>query len=285
MDIDNKKPGKLYICPTPIGNLGDITQRTLEILKSVDVIAAEDTRNTLRLLNHFEIKSFLTSYHEYNKYDKAEELIKMLREGKNIACVTDAGTPGISDPGEVLVSKCIMSGIEVFSLPGATAFVTALTVSGLPTGRFVFEGFLPKDKKERMEALSGLSDEIRTIILYEAPHRLKRTLEELSKVLGADRKIALCRELTKVHEEIIRLTIGEAEDYYSEKEPRGEYVLVIEGRSREDLIKEKQDIFRNMPVKDHYEQYIASGMDRKEAMKAVAKERGVSKREIYRELL
>ena len=285
MDIENGNKGKLYICPTPIGNLGDITERTLNTLRSADIIAAEDTRNTLRLLNHFGIKSHLTSYHEYNRYDKAAELIKQLSEGKNVACVTDAGTPGISDPGEVLVAECIASGIEVVSLPGATAFVTALTVSGLPTGRFVFEGFLPKDKKERQRVLDDLREETRTIILYEAPHRLKETLTMLEGALGADRRIALCRELTKIHEEILRLTIGEAVVYYSEKEPKGEYVLVIEGRSADELIREKRKTFDGISVKEHFERYISSGMDKKDAMKAVAEDRGVTKRDIYKELL
>ncbi len=285
MDTEENSRGKLYICPTPIGNLGDITERTLDILRSADIIAAEDTRNTLRLLNHFGIKSHLTSYHEYNRYDKAEELIKLLLEGKNIACVTDAGTPGISDPGEILVAECVASGIEVVSLPGATAFVTALTASGLPTGRFVFEGFLPKDKKEKQKVLDDLREETRTIILYEAPHRLKGTLMTLEEALGADRRAALCRELTKIHEEILRLTIGEAVAYYAEKEPKGEYVLVIEGRSADELIREKRKVYDEISVKEHFERYISSGMDKKEAMKAVAEDRGVTKREIYRELL
>lgn len=285
MDIENGNKGKLYICPTPIGNLGDITERALNTLRSADIIAAEDTRNTLRLLNHFGIKSHLTSYHEYNRYDKAAELIKQLSEGKSVACVTDAGTPGISDPGEVLVAECIASGIEVVSLPGATAFVTALTVSGLPTGRFVFEGFLPKDKKERQRVLDDLREETRTIILYEAPHRLKETLTTLEGALGADRRIALCRELTKIHEEILRLTIGEAVVYYSEKEPKGEYALVIEGRSADELIREKRKAFDGISVKEHFERYISSGMDKKDAMKAVAEDRGVTKRDIYKELL
>lgn len=285
MDTEENSRGKLYICPTPIGNLGDITERTLNTLRSADIIAAEDTRNTLRLLNHFAIKSHLTSYHEYNRYDKAAELIKQLLEGKNVACVTDAGTPGISDPGEVLVAECIASGIEVVSLPGATAFVTALTVSGLPTGRFVFEGFLPKDKKEKQRILDDLREETRTIILYEAPHRLKETLATLEGALGADRRIALCRELTKIHEEILRFTIKEAVAHYADKDPKGEYVLVIEGRSADELIREKRRVYDEISVREHFERYISTGMDKKEAMKAVAEDRGVTKREIYRELL
>ncbi|MBR1914461.1 MAG: 16S rRNA (cytidine(1402)-2'-O)-methyltransferase [Lachnospiraceae bacterium] len=285
MDTEENSRGKLYICPTPIGNLGDITERTLNTLRSADIIAAEDTRNTLRLLNHFAIKSHLTSYHEYNRYDKAAELIKQLLEGKNVACVTDAGTPGISDPGEVLVAECIASGIEVVSLPGATAFVTALTVSGLPTGRFVFEGFLPKDKKEKQRILDDLREETRTIILYEAPHRLKETLATLEGALGADRRIALCRELTKIHEEILRFTIKEAVAHYADKDPKGEYVLVIEGRSADELIREKRRVYDEISVREHFERYISTGMDKKEAMKAVAEDRGVTKRDIYRELL
>ncbi len=285
MDTEENSRGKLYICPTPIGNLGDITERTLNTLRSADIIAAEDTRNTLRLLNHFAIKSHLTSYHEYNRYDKAAELIKQLLEGKNVACVTDAGTPGISDPGEVLVAECIASGIKVVSLPGATAFVTALTVSGLPTGRFVFEGFLPKDKKEKQRILDDLREETRTIILYEAPHRLKETLATLEGALGADRRIALCRELTKIHEEILRFTIKEAVAHYADKDPKGEYVLVIEGRSADELIREKRRVYDEISVREHFERYISTGMDKKEAMKAVAEDRGVTKRDIYRELL
>ena len=285
MDTEENSRGKLYICPTPIGNLGDITERTLNTLRSADIIAAEDTRNTLRLLNHFAIKSHLTSYHEYNRYDKAAELIKQLLEGKNVACVTDAGTPGISDPGEVLVAECIASGIKVVSLPGATAFVTALTVSGLPTGRFVFEGFLPKDKKEKQRILDDLREETRTIILYEAPHRLKETLATLEGALGADRRIALCRELTKIHEEILRFTIKEAVAHYADKDPKGEYFLVIEGRSADELIREKRRVYDEISVREHFERYISTGMDKKEAMKAVAEDRGVTKRDIYRELL
>ena len=285
MDTEENSRGKLYICPTPIGNLGDITERTLNTLRSADIIAAEDTRNTLRLLNHFAIKSHLTSYHEYNRYDKAAELIKQLLEGKNVACVTDAGTPGISDPGEVLVAECIASGIKVVSLPGATAFVTALTVSGLPTGRFVFEGFLPKDKKEKQRILDDLREETRTIILYEAPHRLKETLATLEGALGADRRIALCRELTKIHEEILRFTIKEAVAHYADKDPKGEYVLVIEGRSADELIRKKRRVYDEISVREHFERYISTGMDKKEAMKAVAEDRGVTKRDIYRELL
>lgn len=277
-----KGPGKLYICATPIGNLGDMTPRVVETLKSVDLIAAEDTRNSIRLLNHFEIRTPMTSYHEYNRFDKADELVRQILEGKNVAVITDAGTPCISDPGEVLVQKCCEAGIEVTSLPGASAVITALTLSGLPTRRFVFEGFLPpvKNKKERQEVLEALRNETRTMVLYEAPHHLKGTLEELMEVLGGDRRISLCREMTKRYEEVIRTTLSEA----LLLEPKGEYVLVIQGRSREALLKEKQDSFLSMTVEEHVEKYMEQGMDKKEAMKAAAKDRGVSKRDIYQAL-
>ena len=268
-----KEKGKLYICATPIGNLGDITPRVLDVLREADLIAAEDTRNSIKLLNHFEIKTPMTSYHELNKYDKAKELVAMLLDGKNIAVITDAGTPCISDPGEELVKECVLSGIEVTSLPGASAVITALSLSGLSTRRFVFEGFLPpeKHKKERLKVLERLKDEERTIVLYEAPHRLKTTLTELSVLLGADRRISLCRELTKKHEEIIRTTLGEAVSL----EPRGEYVLCIEGRSSEELEAERRRTFMDMELSEHMDMYLSRGLDKKEAMKAVAKDRGL----------
>lgn len=278
--------GTLYLCATPIGNLGDITQRVLDTLGSVDLIAAEDTRNTIHLLNHFGIKKPLTSYHEYNKYDKAQELIAKLEGGKNIAVVTDAGTPAISDPGEVLAAMCIEQGIRVTSLPGACALITALTMSGMSARRFCFEGFLPSekdDKKERRYILEQLRGEERTIILYEAPHRLRATLKDLLAVLG-DRKITLCRELTKIHEEAVPTTIQRAIDFYKETDPRGEYVLVIAGADRKALQKEREDAFRALPLSEHMARYIGQGMSEKDAMKAVAKDRGVSKRDIYREL-
>lgn len=278
--------GTLYLCATPIGNLGDITQRVLDTLGSVDLIAAEDTRNTIHLLNHFGIKKPLTSYHEYNKYDKAQELIAKLEGGKNIAVVTDAGTPAISDPGEVLAAMCIEQGIRVTSLPGACALITALTMSGMSARRFCFEGFLPSekdDKKERRYILEQLRGEERTIILYEAPHRLRATLKDLLAVLG-DRKITLCRELTKIHEEAVPTTIQRAIDFYKETDPRGEYVLVIAGADRKALQKEREDAFRALPLSEHMARYTGQGMSEKDAMKAVAKDRGVSKRDIYREL-
>jgi len=274
--------GKLYICATPIGNLGDITPRVLEVLKAVDIIAAEDTRNSIKLLNHFEIKTPMTSYHEYNRFDKADELVAEMQKGKDIAIITDAGTPCISDPGEVLVQKCVENDIEVTSLPGPSAVITALTLSGFSVRRFVFEGFLPpvQKKKERREALDRLRNEIGSIVIYEAPHHLKDTLTELSEVLGGDRRIALCREMTKKHEEVLRLTIAEA----IKTEPRGEYVLVIEGRDRDELIKEKTESFLSMSVKEHVQSYIDKGLSEKDAMKAAAADRGISKRDIYNEL-
>ncbi len=276
--------GKLYLCATPIGNLEDITLRVLRILQEVDLIAAEDTRNSLRLLNHFEIKTPLTSYHEYNRIEKARTLIGKLQEGKNIALITDAGTPGISDPGEDLVRMCCEAGIEVTSLPGACACITALTISGLETRRFAFEAFLPAEKKERQAVFGELKNETRTILLYEAPHRLVKTLKELLEELG-DRKIAVCRELTKVHETALRTTIAEALAYYETHEPKGECVLVIQGKSRRKICQEQQAAWRELTVWEHMDRYLSQGIDRKEAMKLVAKDRGVGKREIYQALL
>ena len=283
--MDTEETGKLYLCPTPIGNLGDITERVLEILQTVDVIAAEDTRNTLRLLNHFHIRTALTSYHEHNKHEKADDLVESMLTGKTIALVTDAGTPAISDPGEILVKKAIESGIEVISLPGATAFVTALTASGLPARRFVFEGFLPKAKKEKRKILEEISKEKRTIILYEAPHHLKDTLRDICDVLGGERQIALCRELTKLHEEILRLTTAEAAEYYNDREPRGEYVLVIAGKPQEEEDSDRKKEYGGLNIREHLAMYEAAGLDRKDAMKRVAKDRGISKRDVYSALL
>lgn len=279
--------GTLYLCATPIGNLEDITIRVLDTLRSVDLIAAEDTRNTLKLLNHYEISKPLTSYHEHNKYEKAEVLISHLLRGEDIAVVTDAGTPAISDPGEVIAAKCIERGIRVTSLPGACALITALTMSGMPARRFCFEGFLPpaaENKKERDYILDQLRDEERTIILYEAPHHLRTTLKELAAELG-DRKIVLCRELTKRYEEALPMTLTEAVNYYAEKEPRGEYVLVIGGADPEARKKEEEAVWKEMTVEEHMAFYEEKGMDRKEAMKRVAKDRGVPKRDIYRALI
>ena len=276
--------GKLYLCATPIGNLEDITFRVLETLKSVDLIAAEDTRNSRRLLTHFEIRTPMTSYHEYNRVEKAEQILCWLRGGKNIALITDAGTPAISDPGQVLVEKCLKEAIPVTSLPGCCACVTALTLSGLPTRRFCFEGFLPSDKKEKKQVLEELKKETRTIILYEAPHHLKRTLVELYELLG-DRHITLCRELTKRFETVFPTTLSEALNFYKENEPKGEYVLVIEGLDRNQIEQDKQREWEKLSVDEHMKFYEDQGIDRKEAMKKVAADRGVSKREIYQALL
>ena len=272
--------GILYLCATPIGNLKDISFRVLEILKSVDIVAAEDTRNSIKLFNHFEINTPLTSYHEYNKVEKAVKLIEMLKSGQNIALITDAGTPGISDPGEVLVRMCHEEGITVTSLPGPVACIDALILSGFSTRRFVFEGFLPREKKERAEILAEIGKETRTVILYEAPHHLKGTLEDL-RALGDERNIALCRELTKKYEEISRKTIAEAIEYYKDNEPRGEYVLVIEGLDKAALKEEEQKKWEEMTIEEHMAIYEGKGLDNKEAMKMVAKDRGVSKRDIY----
>lgn len=283
--MEQKKPGTLYLCATPIGNLEDITLRVLRTLQEVDLIAAEDTRNSIKLLNHFEIKTPMTSYHEYNKIDKAYQLVEKLREGKNIALITDAGTPGISDPGEDLVRICYEEGIEVTSLPGAAACVTALTMSGLPTRRFAFEAFLPKDKKEHQAVLEELAGETRTIIIYEAPHHLRKTLAELCDILGGDRRLTICRELTKRHEEKLQITLEESLRYYEVNEPRGEYVLVIAGKSRADIRRQQQAGWEAMSIEEHMAYYESQGIDRKAAMKLVAKDRGVSKRDIYQSLL
>lgn len=283
--MEQHKTGTLYLCATPIGNLEDITYRVLRTLKEVDLIAAEDTRNSIRLLNHFEIKTPMTSYHEYNKIDKAYQLVAKMREGKNIALITDAGTPGISDPGEDIVRICYEEGIPVTSLPGAAACITALTMSGLPTRRFAFEAFLPRDKKEHQAVLEELKTETRTIIIYEAPHHLARTLQELSDTLGGDRRLTICRELTKRHEEKMQTTFADSLAYYEVNEPRGEYVLIIAGRSREEMKKEEQAGWEALSLEEHMAYYESQGIDRKEAMKRVAKDRGVSKRDIYQALL
>lgn len=276
--------GTLYLCATPIGNLEDMTFRCVRILKEVDLIAAEDTRNSIRLLNHFEIKTPMTSYHEYNKIEKGRKLVEKLREGTDIALITDAGTPGISDPGEELVRMCREEGIPVTAVPGAAACVTALTISGLPTRRFAFEAFLPTEKKERQQILEELKQETRTIVLYEAPHRLVKTLRLLLETLG-DRQVRVCRELTKKHETVYEDTLSGAISYYEEQEPKGECVLVIAGKSREEIRREEQMQWEEMTLEEHMEKYLSEGMDRKEAMKQVAKDRGIGKREVYRALL
>lgn len=276
--------GMLYLCATPIGNLEDITLRVLRVLREVDLIAAEDTRNSIKLLNHFEIKTPMTSYHEFNKIDKGRVLVEKMLSGVNVALITDAGTPGISDPGEELVRMCYEAGVEVTSLPGAAACVTALTLSGLGTRRFAFEAFLPTDKKERRAVLGELADETRTIVLYEAPHRLVKTLEELKETLG-NRRMTLCRELTKKHETAFRSSIEDVLRFYENEKPLGECVLVIEGKSRKAMEEEARASWEEISIEEHMEIYEKQGKDRKEAMKLVAKDRGVTKRDIYQYLL
>lgn len=276
--------GKLYLCATPIGNLEDITFRVIRTLKEVDLIAAEDTRNSIKLLNHFDIKTPMTSYHEYNKIDKARTLIEKMKSGKNIALITDAGTPGISDPGEELVRMCYEEGVEVTSLPGPAACITALTLSGLPTRRFSFEAFLPADKKERALVLDEMKDETRTLICYEAPHHLIKTLKDLAQVLG-DRRCTICRELTKRYETAFQTSLLSAIDYYESQEPKGECVIVIEGKKREEIVAQQRKQWEEMSIQEHMEVYLSQGIEKKEAMKLVAKDRGVSKRDIYQSLL
>ncbi len=276
--------GKLYLCATPIGNLEDMTYRVVRTLKEVDLIGAEDTRNSIKLLNHFEIETPMQTYHEFNKYDKAKELVQMMLDGKDIALITDAGTPGISDPGEELVKECLENGIEVTSLPGASACVTAISMSGLSTQRFCFEAFLPKDKKKKENVLKQLQNETRTIIIYEAPHRLTKTLAELEKALG-NRRVSINRELTKKYEESFLTTLKDAREKYEAEEPRGEFVLVIEGKDQEALDQEERQKWEDMSLEDHMKIYLDEGLDKKAAMKKVAKDRGVSKRDIYNQLV
>lgn len=276
--------GILYLCATPIGNLEDMTYRCVRILKEVDLIAAEDTRNSIKLLNHFEIDTSMTSYHEFNKIEKAHTLLAALKDGKNIAVITDAGTPGISDPGEELVAMCYEEDIEVNAVPGAAACITAVTSSGQACRRFSFEAFLPKDKKERARVLAEMQQETRTMIVYEAPHHLRATLQELYQALG-DRSITLCRELTKRYEEKKKMTLAQAVDYYRENDPRGEYVLVIAGKSKEEVMQEEQSRWEDLSIEEHMQIYLDQDYSKKDAMKAVAKDRGVSKRDIYQALL
>ena len=277
-------PGTLYLCATPIGNLEDMTFRCIRILKEVDLIAAEDTRNSIKLLNHFEIKTPMTSYHEYNKIEKGHKLVEHLLNGEDIALITDAGTPGISDPGEELVKMCQEAGIVVTAIPRAAACITALTISGLSTRRFAFEAFLPADKKERQAVLDELKEETRTIVLYEAPHRLVKTLQLLYDTIG-NRKISICRELTKKHETVFAATMEEALAYYNNHEPKGECVMVIEGKSRDEIRAEEQAHWEEMTIEEHMEYYESQGIDRKEAMKRGAKDRGIGKRDVYKALL
>ena len=278
--MNTTTPGTLYLCATPIGNLEDITFRVLKTLKKVDLIAAEDTRNTIKLLNHFEIKTPMTSYHEYNKIEKAKYLVEKITNGTDIALVTDAGTPGISDPGEELVKQAYEAGLTVTSLPGACACVTALTLSGLSTRRFCFEAFLPVDKKERRAILDSLKKETRTIIIYEAPHHLKATLSELYSYLG-DRKITFCKELTKLHETVQQMTLSQAIEYYWQTPPKGEYVMVIEGISHKELEKQSIQEWEKITIQEHMDIYLSQGMDKKSSMKQVALDRGIPKREVY----
>ncbi len=274
----------LYLCATPIGNLDDMTFRVINILKEVDLIAAEDTRNSIKLLNHFDIHTPMTAYHEFNKTEKAKELVEFMLQGKSIAVITDAGTPGISDPGEELVKQARAAGIQVSSVPGACACITALTMSGLPTRRFCFEAFLPSDKKECRHVLDELKDETRTIVLYEAPHRLLKTLQLLLDELG-DRQMTVTKELTKKHENSYEGKISDHLAFFSANEPKGEYVLVIAGRSFEELEQKERDKWEEVSLAEHVKMYIDKGMDKKEAMKAVAADRGISKRDVYNALL
>ncbi len=270
--------GKLYLCATPIGNLSDITLRCLEVLEEVDLIAAEDTRRTQTLLNHFEISKPLTSYFEHNRKEKGEYLAKEMKEGKNIALVSDAGTPAISDPGEDLVKICIKEGIEVVPVPGAVAAINGLIGSGMPTGRFCFEGFLSVNKQSRKEHLESLKNEERTMIFYEAPHKLLATLKDFALYFGEERKITLCREITKIHEEFVRTTLGEAILKYEENPPRGEFVLVLEGGKKEETD------YSDISIEEHFQNYIKEGLSEKDAMKAVAKDRGIKKSDVYAEI-
>lgn len=277
--------GCLYLCATPIGNLEDITYRAVRILGEADLIAAEDTRTSRKLLDRYEITTPVTSYHEHNKLEKASTIINKLQEGQDIALITDAGTPGISDPGEELVKMCFEKGIEVVSVPGPVAFVTAVTSSGRSNRRIAFEAFLPKDKKYRAYIIEELRNETRTIVLYESPHHLKATLKELSNALGEDRELTIARELTKRYEEKLQFTFGEAIDYYDSNEPRGEYVLVIAGKSKEELARENEAKWENLSLSEHMKIYLDKGSDKKQAMKSVAKDRGVSKRDIYNQII
>ena len=276
--------GKLYICATPIGNLEDITFRAVETLKKVQLIAAEDTRHSGTLLSHYDIHTPVTSYHEHNRFEKAEVLLSRLKEGDDIALITDAGTPVISDPGEILVQRAREEGIEVLTLPGPCAMIAALSVSGIPGRRFCFEGFLPADNTERRAVLEELKDETRTVILYEAPHHLKGTLKELAKTLG-ERQVAVCRELTKLHEEALIMTLPEAADYYGENEPKGEFVLVIGGKSASQAAAETAAAWQEMTLADHLQYYLDRGLPQKEAMRQMAKDRNTTRREIYNGLL
>lgn len=287
MEKPMSKKGSLYLVATPIGNLKDMSSRAIEVLSKVQLIAAEDTRNSIKLLNHFGIKSTLTSYHEHNKIEKAAELIRELEDGKDVALISDAGMPGICDPGEELVAMAYKAGIKVSVIPGACAFVSALAISGLSSKRFVFEGFLPTDKKFRRSILEELKLQTRTTIYYEAPHRLLKTLKELGEYLEASRRISIVRELTKLYEEVYINSIGEAIEFYESKEAtvKGEYVLIVEGRSLESLKREKEVQWESLGLEEHLHIYENQGIDKKEAMKLVARDRNISKRDVYNALL
>lgn len=273
--------GKIYLVPTPIGNLKDITLRALEVLENCDLVAAEDTRQSLKLLNHFNIKKPLVSYHKYNEGVKAEELIRRAREGQNIAVVSDAGSPGISDPGEVIVKRCIEENVEFEVLPGATAIITGLVYSGLDTTKFLFRGFLPRENKERLPIIDEVKNSKETLIFYEAPHRLIATLTFLREHLGNRRAVA-ARELTKLHEEIIRGTLEEIINHYENVEPRGEYVLLIEGKTLEEIKEEQEALWKDLTIGEHIVRYMEEGYNKKEAIKKVAKDRGLPKSEVYK---
>ncbi len=272
--------GMLYLCATPIGNLGDMSKRTIEVLSMVDMIACEDTRNTRKLLTHFNISKPLTSYHEHNKAMRGEELCEMMLSGKNIALVSDAGTPAISDPGEDLVKLCAAKDISVTSIPGPVAFINALVLSGLNTQRFSFEGFLSVNKKNRMNHLNEIKDDTRTLIFHEAPHKLTRTLQDMLSVFG-DRRISLARELTKMFEEVKRTTISEALDFYTANSPKGEFVLVIEGQKAEKLMEDMAKEYENISIEEQIDKLIEDGMNKKDAIKEVATLRNMKKSDVY----
>ena len=274
--------GTLYLVATPIGNLADLSERAIKVLSEVDFIAAEDTRNSMRMLSHLDIHRPMVSYFEHNKRERGEQIAARLAAGESCALITDAGTPAISDPGEDLVALCAERGIPVTSVPGPVASITALTLSGLPTGRFTFEGFLSTNKADRRERLAELADETRTMLFHEAPHKLRTTLADLLATFGEDRRIAICRELTKKNEEILRLTLADAVAYYTEKDPRGEYVLVVEGTSQK---KASPDAFwKAWDIPQHVAHYLSTGLTKSEAVKQVAKERGMQKNDVYKEV-
>ena len=281
MDVKEKNKvigGMLYLVATPIGNLSDMSERAIKVLSEVDFIAAEDTRNSLKLLTHFGISKPLVSYFEHNKRERGEQIVARLEAGESCALITDAGTPAISDPGEDIVRLCAERGITVTSVPGASAGICALTLSALSTIRFCFEGFLPMKKSDRKNRLEALKNEERTMIFHEAPHKLRDTLDDFEKCFGADRRISLCRELTKLNEEVMRVTVGEAVAYYKENEPRGEYVLVLEGASD---IKDSSAL-TEIPIEEQVLIYMKGGMSKMDAVKKTAKERGVPKNDVYR---